>query len=69
MAKNAVSYGMEIGARLRGIIGTPMPQIVPFVRYDYYDPQAAGDPGQTMDSRLQVSRRSFGLNGFRSQIS
>lgn len=64
VANNAVSYGMEIGARLRGIIGTPMPQIVPFVRYDYYDPQAAGDPGQTMDSRLQVSRWSFGLNWF-----
>lgn len=64
VAKNAVSYGAEIGARLGGIIGRGFPQIVPFARYEYFDPQAAGQPGQTMDRRLQVSRWSFGLNWF-----
>ena len=49
---------------LGGIIGRGFPQIVPFARYEYFDPQAAGQPGQTMDRRLQVSRWSFGLNWF-----
>lgn len=64
VAKNAVSYGAEIGARLGSVIGGKCPQIVPFVRYDYFDPQAAGDPGQTMDRRLQVSRWTVGVNWF-----
>ncbi len=64
VAKNAVSYGVEIGARLDGIIGRGCPALVPFLRYDYYNPQAAGQRGQTMDRRLEVSRRAIGLNWF-----
>lgn len=64
VAKNALSYGLEIGARLDGIIGRGCPAIVPFARYDYFDPQEAGAPGQTMDNRLQVSRWTVGLNWF-----
>ncbi|MCM1028246.1 MAG: OprO/OprP family phosphate-selective porin [Pseudoflavonifractor sp.] len=64
VAKNALSYGAEIGAKLDGIIGRGCPAIVPFARYDYFDPQEAGMPGQTMDKRLQVSRWTVGLNWF-----
>lgn len=64
VAKNALSYGIEIGARLDAVIGHGCPALVPFVRYDFHDPQAAGQRGQTMDRRLRVSRRAIGLNWF-----
>ena len=36
----AVSYGGEVGLRLKGFVRSPkMPDIIPFVRYEYYNPQ------------------------------
>lgn len=62
IAKNALSYGAEVGVNLRSIIKGQMPTIYPFARYEYYNPQERGQRTQTMDRRLEVSQWQFGLN-------
>lgn len=64
VAKNALSYGAEIGVSLKGCIGGKCPVIYPFARYEYYNPQYKGEPGQIMDKRLEVSQWQVGLNWF-----
>ena len=39
-----------------------MPDIIPFVRYEYYNAQEEGEAMQTMDARLQTSMWTAGLN-------
>lgn len=63
IAREAVSYGTEIGARLKGFFTAPkMPDLIPFVRYEYYNAQEKGEEGQVMDARLKTSMWTFGLN-------
>lgn len=66
IAKNAVSYGGEIGFNLRSICkdNPKVPVIYPFVRYEYYNPQEKGEAGQTMELRDKVSMWTAGLNWF-----
>lgn len=64
IAKNALSYGVELGANLGSIIGHRFPTIYPFARYEYYNPQRCGQGKQTMDKRLEVSQWQAGLNWF-----
>ncbi len=64
IAKNALSYGAEIGLKLNSLIRGKMPAIVPYARYDYYNPQQRGAKGQTMDKRFQVSQWQGGINWF-----
>ena len=69
IAERAVSYGGEVGLNLRGIAHkTNWPELIPFVRYEYYNPQEKG-PGASlgskiyrMDDRLQTSMWTAGLN-------
>ena len=63
IASKAVSYGIEGGLRLRNILSAwKMPDIIPFVRYEYYNAQEVGEAMQTMDARLKTSMWTAGLN-------
>lgn len=65
IAKNAVSYGGEVGVNLSAFFPQKkFPVIYPFARYEYYNPQEKGETGQTMDVRNQVSMWTAGLNWF-----
>lgn len=48
VAKKAVSYAGEVGVNLRSICNgnKKVPVIYPFARYEYYNPQEAGEKGQ-----------------------
>lgn len=63
IAKKAVSYGGEIGLNIRGICNDiRVPEIYPFARYEYYNPQEEGEKTDVMDKRCQVSMWTAGLN-------
>lgn len=64
IARNALSYGAEIGLRIKNMMAVRFPDIVPFARYDYYNPQQRGEAGQTMDARFRVSQWQAGVNWF-----
>lgn len=64
IAKNALSYGAEIGLNLRSVIRNNCPVIYPYARYEYYNPQYRGQGRATMDRRLEVSQWQVGLNWF-----
>ncbi|WP_320886772.1 hypothetical protein [Bacteroides clarus] len=67
VAKKAVSYAGEVGVNLRSICNgnKKVPVIYPFARYEYYNPQEAGEKGQLpMDKRNQVSMWTAGLNWY-----
>lgn len=64
IARNALSYGAEVGFNIAGVAGKRCPALTPFVRYEYYNPQYKGEKGQTMDKRLEVSQWQAGLNWF-----
>lgn len=66
IAKNAVSYGGEVGINIRSFFkeNTKIPTIYPFARYEYYNPQEKGESGQTMEKRCQVSMWTAGLNWY-----
>lgn len=66
IAKNAVSYGGEVGVNLAGIFQSvkKMPVVYPFARYEYYNPQEKGESSQTMDNRCQVSAWTAGANWY-----
>lgn len=66
VAKNAVSYGGEIGFNLRSICkgNRKVPVIYPFARYEYYNPQEKGEGKQTMDLRNKVSMWTAGANWY-----
>ncbi len=64
-AKNALSYGVEVGLNLRNIIGdNRVPVFYPFVRYEYYNPQERDEGDQAVEARCQVSKWVGGLNWF-----
>lgn len=64
-ARNAIAYGAEAGVNLRtATMSRKCPVLYPFARYEYYNPQQCGEATQTMDSRLQVSKWSAGVNWF-----
>ena len=59
----AVSYGGEVGLRLKGFVRSPkMPDIIPFVRYEYYNPQEKVESPEIADPRFRVSMWTAGLN-------
>ncbi|MCR5820606.1 MAG: hypothetical protein K6F94_06655 [Bacteroidaceae bacterium] len=66
VAHKVVSVGGEAGLNIRGFFGRKCPDIVPFVRYEYYNPQQEvvistynRDPA---DGRLKVGMWTAGLN-------
>lgn len=66
VAHKVVSVGGEAGLNIRGFFGRKCPDLVPFVRYEYYNPQKdvivndiSRDPA---DGRLEVGLWAVGLN-------
>lgn len=64
VAKNALSYGAEVGIDIHHFIKGKCPVIFPYARYEYYNPQYRGAGKTTMDKRLEVSQWQVGLNWF-----
>ncbi len=67
IAQKAVSYGMEAGLRLKGFIdGDAMPDLIPFARYEYYNPQEKVKTDSyhstPADKRLKTSMWVAGVN-------
>lgn len=63
VAKNVVSCGGEVGVNLRNILGyVSMPELLPFVRYEYYNPQEKVVAPYVADPRLKTSMWTMGLN-------
>ncbi|MBQ8282191.1 MAG: hypothetical protein IJZ01_01265 [Paraprevotella sp.] len=63
VAKRAVSYGAEIGLNLQGITGsTKCPALIPFARYEYYNPQEEVLMPYNAEPREKVSMWTAGLN-------
>lgn len=66
VAEKAVSYGIEAGLRLKNLIGGLKADIIPFARYEYYNPQEkvvvdkySSTPA---DPRLKTSMWVAGVN-------
>ncbi len=65
VAKNALSYGAEVGFNLGNVLGVKkMPVIYPFARYEYFNPQKSVESPATADRRLEVSKWSAGVNWY-----
>jgi hypothetical protein len=65
VAKNALSYGAEVGFNLKTITGlATCPVIYPFARYEYYNPQKVVEAPYTADRRLEVSKWVAGVNWY-----
>ena len=63
IASRAVSCAGELGYNIASkLTGKKFPELIPFVRYEYYNPQQEGEPGQTMDPRLKTSMWVCGIN-------
>lgn len=67
VAQRAISYAGEVGLNLKNVFACEkMPEIVPFFRYEYYNPQEEGGSlnGNTvvMDNRLKTSMWTAGVN-------
>lgn len=64
VAKNAMSYGAELGLRVNNMVHFKMPNIIPYARYEYFNPQYRGTATTPMDERCEVSKWQVGLNWF-----
>ncbi len=63
IAHEAVAYGGEIGFKMRGILNdSRCPDIIPFARYEYYNPQEKASGMDVMDNRLKTSMWVAGVN-------
>ena len=65
VAKRALTWHAEVGLNLRNIFKhvKHFPAVTPFVHYNYYNSQEAGQKATSdMDDRCQVSLWSFGAN-------
>jgi hypothetical protein len=63
VAHNAVSYGGEVGLKIAGLTqGENFPDIIPFVRYEYYNPQEKVSGNYTAEERLKTSMWVMGAN-------
>lgn len=63
IASKAVSYAGEFGINVKSFVSNPkFPDLIPFARLEYYNPQEEGEIGQSMDPRLKTSMWIWGLN-------
>ncbi len=63
IAQKAVSYGVEAGLRVKGFVGNAkMPDLIPFCRYEYYNPQQKVVGNYVADQRLKTSMWVAGIN-------
>lgn len=65
VAKNTLSYGAELGFNFGNVFSIAgCPTLIPFGRYEYYNPQKSVAKPYTPDNRLEVSKWMVGLNWF-----
>ncbi len=65
VAKNTLSYGAELGFNFGNVFGIKScPKIMPFARYEYFNPQKSVEKPYTADRRLEVSKWMVGLDWF-----
>lgn len=65
VAKNTLSYGAEVGFNFGNVFGIKRcPKIMPFARYEYFNPQRSVEKPYTADRRLEVSKWMVGLDWF-----
>lgn len=63
IAHEAVAYGGELGVKVRGIINNAsFPNIIPFCRYEYYNPQENVTGMYVADNRLKTNMWVAGIN-------
>ena len=63
VAHNAVSYGGEVGLKIAGLTQSEnCPDIIPFMRYEYYNPQQDVRGNYTAEERLKTSMWVMGVN-------
>lgn len=65
VAKNTLSYGAELGINIRNVFALPgCPSLMPFARYEYFNPQKRVEKPYAPDRRLEVSKWTAGINWF-----
>lgn len=64
VAKTALSYGAELGYNVGSLLGADAPQVLPFIRYEYYNPMASTEGSILADKRFEVAMWSAGINYF-----
>lgn len=63
IAHEAVAYGGEVGLNIRSMMNDARcPNVIPFVRYEYYNSQEKGEGMDVMDNRLKTSMWVAGVN-------
>ena len=63
VAHEAVAYGGELGIKVRGLVNDKsFPDIIPFGRYEYYNPQENVTGMFVADKRLKTSMWVAGIN-------
>ncbi len=63
VAHRAVSFGGEAGLKVKGLVdNSKFPDLIPFVRYEYYNTQEEVSGLESADKRCQVSMWTWGLN-------
>lgn len=63
VAHKAIACGGEAGLKLKGlVVSEKMPDVIPFVRYEYYNSQEDVTSPYVADERCKVSMWSFGAN-------
>lgn len=63
IAHRAIAWGGELGVNTRGIANDKrVPEIIPFVRYEYYNPQQSVSGMNTAEERLKTSMWIVGAN-------
>ena len=63
VAKRAIAYGAEAGLNIKSLIhNAKFPDIVPFVRYEYYNPQYEVIGTASADKRLEIGMWTAGFN-------
>lgn len=64
VAKEVVTYSAELGVNVKSFFPAveKFPTLMPFVHYEYYNPQEKGEGQSAMDRRCQVSMWTVGLN-------
>ena len=63
VAHEALAYGGELGIKMRGLINdVRCPNIIPFCRYEYYNPQEDVEGMYVADKRLKTSMWVAGVN-------
>ncbi len=65
IAKNTLSYGAEIGFNFGNVFSiADCPTLMPFGRYEYFNPQKVVEKPYTADRRLEVSKWTVGIDWF-----